>query len=55
MVKFGFIAGVALTSVVTKHFMVIGLAQSAGLHLAFGAVAGVVGWGAYRLTQIHSK
>lgn len=55
LVKFGFIAGAAMTSVVTKHFMVIGFAQSAGLHLLFGAVAGLVGWGAFRLTQIRVK
>ena len=53
MVKFGFITAAAYTSAVTKHFLVVGLAQSAGLHLVFGAAAGLIGWGAYKLTRIR--
>lgn len=55
MVKFGFITGAAYASPVTKHFLIVGLTQSAFLHLAFGAVAGIVGWGAYRITRPHTK
>jgi hypothetical protein len=55
MVKFGFITGAAYASSVTKHFLVVGLAQSAGLHLVFGAAAGLIGWGAFMLTRIRRK
>jgi len=55
MVKFGFITGAAYASSVTKHFLIFGVAQAAALHLAFGAAAGLIGWGAYRLTRLHSK
>ena len=55
MVKFGFITGAALASSVTKHFLVIGLTQSAALHLAFGALAGLIGWGADRITRTRMK
>ncbi len=55
MVKFGFIVAAAYSASVTKHFLVFGLAQSAALHLAFGAAAGLVGWGVYRLTQVRAK
>jgi hypothetical protein len=51
MVKFGFILGAALTSNVTKHFIIVGTLQSAGLHLAFGAAAGIVGWIPYFIWQ----
>ncbi len=50
LVKFGFITGIAYASPVTKHFLVIGLGQSALLHIVFGAAAGVVGWGITRST-----
>ncbi len=50
MVKFGFIFAAAYTASVTKHFLVVGLVQSAGLHLLFGVVAGFVGWSAWRVT-----
>jgi hypothetical protein len=44
MVKFGFIVTIAMTSSVTRHFMLFGLAKSAGLHAAFGIAAGIVAW-----------
>jgi hypothetical protein len=47
MVKFGFIAAAALTGGLTKKFMLFGLVESGLLHLAFGAAAGLLGWGAY--------
>lgn len=48
MVKFGFIVTAALTAGVTKKFMLFGTVESGLLHLAFGATAGLLGWGAYR-------
>jgi hypothetical protein len=47
MVKFGFIAVPALIGGVTKKFMLLGTVESGLLHLAFGAAAGLLGWGAY--------
>lgn len=44
MVKFGYILVSALTASTTAHFMLVGTAKSAGLHLLFGALAGVFGW-----------
>ncbi len=54
MVKFGFILAAAMAAAVTKHFLVFGVLQTAGLHLAFGALAGLVGWGVYKLTTIRA-
>jgi hypothetical protein len=47
MVKFSYILVIALTSATTAHFMIFGVLQSAGLHLLFGALAGIIGWWAY--------
>jgi len=44
MAKFGFIVYAAMTASVTKHFLVVGILNSAGLHAAFGIAAGVIGW-----------
>jgi len=52
MVKFGFILTAALTSSVTKHFLIVGILESAGLHLAFGAAAGLVGWIPYAIWKL---
>lgn len=49
MVKFSFIVSAAYGTSLTKHFMVVGLLRSALLHLGFGILAGLAGWGAYRL------
>jgi hypothetical protein len=46
-VKFGFVAVPALVGGVTKKFMLVGPVESGLLHLAFGAAAGLLGWGAY--------
>jgi len=51
MVKFGFIVDAALTSGVTRNFLILGLAKSALLHVAFGAGAGLVGWLIYKVWQ----
>jgi hypothetical protein len=48
MVKFGFIFSASFFSVTTKHFILLGVLQSAALHLGFGIAAGLVGWGVYR-------
>lgn len=55
MVKFGFIFAAAYTASITKHFLLVGVAQSAALHLGFGAVAGVAGWGVYKMTRLARK
>lgn len=47
IVKFGFVAVPALVGGVTKKFMLVGPVESGLLHLAFGAAAGLLGWGAY--------
>ncbi len=51
IVKFGFVAVPALVSGVTKKFMLVGPVESGLLHLAFGAAAGLLGWGAYWVGQ----
>ncbi len=48
MIKFAFIVTSALTSSVTTHFLLVGFLKSAGLHLAFGAAAGLIGWLVYK-------
>jgi len=48
MIKFCFLMTAALTSSVTTHFMIFGILKSAGLHLAFGAAAGLIGWLVYK-------
>jgi hypothetical protein len=52
MVKFGFIMVSAIASPLTRHFLVVGILKSAGLHLLFGAGAGLLGWGAYKVWQL---
>jgi hypothetical protein len=47
MVKFGFILTTALTAGTTMHFILFGTLKSAGLHLLFGAIAGIFGWFIY--------
>jgi hypothetical protein len=44
MVKFGFIVTAAMSASTTRHFMLFGLARSAGLHAAFGVAAGLAAW-----------
>jgi hypothetical protein len=55
MVKYGFILSAALTSSVTKHFLVVGILESAGLHFAFGAAAGLIGWIPYAIWKLKQK
>jgi hypothetical protein len=49
LVKFGFIFVPTLFSPVVRHFMFFGTLKSAGLHVLFGAGAGLLGWGAYKI------
>ncbi len=51
MVKFAIIVGSAVTSPVTRNFMVAGVLQSAYQHVIFGAGAGFVAWTAYKVWQ----
>jgi len=55
MVKFGFIMTGALTSSITTHFMIFGILKSAGLHLGFGAAAGLIGWLIYKGGQAGQR
>jgi hypothetical protein len=48
MTKFGFILCTTLTASVTRHFLVVGILNSALLHAAFGAAAGLLGWGLFK-------
>ncbi len=52
MVKFGFIMVSAIASPLTRHFLIVGVLKSAGLHIMFGAGAGLLGWGAYKVWQL---
>jgi hypothetical protein len=55
LAKFGFIMGAAATSSVTKHFLLVGVLNSLGLHIAFGIAAGFCGWAVFRLGQGAGK
>jgi hypothetical protein len=44
MVKYGFIVSTAIVSSSTRHFLVVGLINSALLHAAFGIGAGLLAW-----------
>jgi hypothetical protein len=56
LVKYGFILGMAMTSSVTRHFLVYGVLGAAGLHLAFGAASGLVGFLPYWIyTRIRGE
>ena len=52
MFQFGIIIYFSLTSPVIKHFQVVGLLNSVGLHVIFGIAAGLVGWSAFRGGQM---
>jgi hypothetical protein len=44
MVKYGFIVSAALAASSTRHFLFVGLLNSALLHAAFGIGAGLLAW-----------
>ena len=52
MFQFGIIIYFSLTSPVAKHFVVVGLLNSIGLHIGFGILAGLVGWGVFKDGQM---
>jgi hypothetical protein len=51
MIKFGFILGAATMSSVTRHFIVVGILNSALLHAAFGIASGFIAWSVFKLGQ----
>lgn len=53
--KFAFIMGGAALSPVIKHFEIVGVLNSLGLHIAFGIAAGFFGWAIFRLGQGAGK
>jgi hypothetical protein len=55
LAKFAFIMGGAALSSVTKHFVLVGVLNSLGLHIAFGIAAGFCGWAVFRLGQGAGK
>jgi len=55
MVKFGFILGASLSSSVTKHFIIVGIMQSFGLHVAFGIASGLLAWIVYRAYDLAKR
>jgi hypothetical protein len=55
LVKFGVIVGYAAASPVTKRFELFGIANSFGLHVAFGAAAGLAAWIAYKAIKLEKK
>lgn len=55
MVKFGFILGKASISVTARRFVLMGVLQSATLHLFFGLVAGLAGFGIWSLFKPRMK
>jgi hypothetical protein len=53
--KFGFLMVTTLFNPVTRHFVLFGVLKSLGLHILFGAMAGLLGWGAYRVYQLKQQ
>ena len=48
MSQFGVIMFFSLSSPVVKHFQIVGILNSIGLHVVFGIAAGAVGWVVFR-------
>ena len=55
LAKFAFIMSAAAMSSVTRHFLIVGVLNSLGLHSAFGIAAGFCGWAVFRLGQGAGK
>ncbi len=55
LAKFAFIMGAAAMAPVTKHFLLVGVLNSLGLHVAFGIAAGFCAWAVFRLGQGAGK
>ncbi len=52
MCQFAVIMYFSLTATVVKHFMVVGILNSIGLHIVFGIAAGLMGWVVFRGGQM---
>jgi len=52
MAKFGFIMLTTYFNPITRHFVLFGVLKSFGLHVLFGALAGLLGWGAYKVWKL---
>jgi hypothetical protein len=52
MAKFVFILYAAISASVTKHFLLVGILDSALLHAAFGIAAGIFGWAVAKAVRI---
>jgi hypothetical protein len=48
LVKFGYIFSASLVGTSAKHFILFGILKSFGLHILFGAMAGIAAWLIYR-------
>lgn len=55
LAKFVFNSSGVLFSTVTKKFLIFGFFKAAGLHIIFGAAAGLLGWGAYYVWNKRKK
>lgn len=55
LAKFLFNSSGVLFSSVVKNFLVFGFFKAAGLHIIFGAGAGLLGWGAYYVWNKRKK
>ena len=55
LAKFAFIMGGAALSPVIKHFVLVGVLNSLGLHIAFGLASGFCAWAVFRLGQGAGK
>lgn len=55
MAKFGVIVFEASMASVTKHFLIVGLLKSAGLHAGFGVASGLIGWGVVKVGSKMSR
>jgi hypothetical protein len=53
--KFGFLMLTTFFNPITRHFVLFGVLKAFGLHLLFGAMAGLLGWGAYRVYQLKQR
>ncbi len=49
--KFGFTMLTTYLNPVVRNFVLLGVAKSFGLHILFGAMAGLLGWGAYYVSH----
>lgn len=55
MAQFGIIIYFALSATVVKHFMMVGMLESALFHVAFGIAAGLVGWSVFHSAEYGLK